>query len=76
MNKEFHEVAMMAASIWAQTMAEAFADAPDEFGADVASVYETAIDYMTSDEEPEFASAEAETMAGQVLSGLAVRPAK
>lgn len=76
MKKEFHEVAMMAASIWAGTMAEAFADSPDEFGADVASVYETAIDYMTSDEDTEFATEDAETMAGQILSGLAVRPAK
>lgn len=67
---------MMIAATWASAHAESYGDNTEDFGTDAASVYETAIDYMTSDEDAEFATEDAETMAGQVLSGLAVRPAK
>ncbi len=75
-NDKYHEVAMMIAATWASAHAESYGDNTEDFGTDAASVYETAIEFLESDESPEFASVEAETMAGQMLADLVHKPAK
>lgn len=76
MNPEYHELAMMASAIWAECHVEGFGNSPDDFGSEVASVYETAIEYLESDEIPEFATEEAENAANQLLSDIVNKPIK
>jgi hypothetical protein len=76
MSQEFHELAMMAASIWAECHVEGFGNNPDDFGSEVASVYETAIEYLESDEIPDDVTEAAQDMAGKVLSQLANKQIK
>lgn len=76
MNAEFHELAMMASAIWAEAHVEGYGNNPDDFGSEVASVYETAIEYLESDEIPDDVTEEAENLAEKVLVQLANRQIK